>query len=132
MVKILKIPDSMEEVVYWTSRKVDEGHVKAWAFKEMCPECHKALMSKPTGKDGKVKIRATYYECSECGHTIDKKPYEDSLTCSIIYTCPYCKHKGEAQVPFKRKNFKGVKSIVFECDSCKEKIPVTKKMKELK
>lgn len=128
----LKLPDSMEEVVYWTSRKVGEGHVKAWTLKEMCPECHKALMSKPTDAKGKTKIRALFYICPECEHSVDKGVYEDSLTCSIIYTCPSCKHKGEAQVPYKRKNFKGVKSIIFECESCKEKVPVTKKMKEIK
>ncbi len=128
------MPESMEDIVYWTSRKVGKGkgYVKAWTFKEDCPECGKALMGKPTDDKGKVKIRAKYYECPECGHTIDKGEYEDSLTCSIMYTCPHCQHKGEAQVPFKRKTFKGVKAIVFKCESCNEKIPITKKMKEIK
>jgi len=129
----LKFPDSMEEVVYWTSRKIEEGSVKAWVFKEDCPECGKAKMGKPVNETtGKVKIRAKYYVCPECGHDIDKSEYEDTLTASISYTCPHCKHKGEAQIPFKRKTYKGVKALVFQCESCNEKIPITKKMKSIK
>jgi uncharacterized CHY-type Zn-finger protein len=100
----LRIPDSMDEVVYWTSRKVDEGHVKAWAFREDCPKCHKGLMGKPVDEKGKVKIRATYYECPECGNTIDKGKYEDTLTCNVIYICPYCKHKGRGTSALQKKN----------------------------
>jgi len=129
----LKFPDSMEEVVYWTSRKIGEGSVKAWVFKEDCPECGKAKMGKPVdAKTGKPKIRAKYYICPECKHAIDKAEYEDTLTANISYTCPHCNHKGETQVPFKRKTYKGVKALVFACESCNEKIPITKKMKQPK
>ncbi|MCM2324831.1 MAG: hypothetical protein NDI94_00050 [Candidatus Woesearchaeota archaeon] len=125
----IKIPDSMDEVVYWTTRKIGEGQIKAWAYREDCPECGKAKMGKPQGEKGNVKIRATYYECPLCKHTIDKKPYEDSLTAQIMYTCPKCKFKGETEVPYKRKKYQGVDSIVFSCGKCAEKIPITKKLK---
>lgn len=128
----LKIPDSMDELVYWTSRNVEKGNAKAWVEKEDCPECGKALMGKPRGKDGKVKIRATYYICPECEHEEEKVKYEETLTASIIYKCPFCEHKGEAQIPYIRKNYKGVKSLIFECESCNEKIAITKKMKKPK
>ncbi|MBN2368598.1 hypothetical protein JXC34_06260, partial [Candidatus Woesearchaeota archaeon] len=71
----LKMPDSMEELVYWTSRKIENGNAKVWVFREDCPECGKALMGKPVEK-GKVKTRASYYECPECGHQIPKSEYE--------------------------------------------------------
>jgi ssDNA-binding Zn-finger/Zn-ribbon topoisomerase 1 len=125
----LKIPDSMEELVYWTSRNIGKGNAKAWVEREECPECHKALMGKPRGKDGKVKIRATNYECPECGHSVEKKAYEDTLTASIIYTCPKCLSKGDIQIPYKRKKVQGVDALVFNCKGCSEKILVTKKMK---
>ena len=128
----IKIPDSMEQLIYWTSRKVGSGYVKAWAYKEDCPECGKAKMGKPVGKNGKVKIRAKYYVCSECGHEVEKVEYEETLTAQVMYTCPHCSHKGEAEIPFIRRTYKKVKSLVFECSKCKEKIPITKKMKAIK
>ncbi len=127
----LKLPDSMEELVYWTSRAIGEGKVKAWAPREKCPECGKALMGKPRDQKGSVKIRASYYECPECHHKVEKAEYEETLTVSIIYTCPKCKFQGETQIPYKRKKFLKVESLVFECEKCKEKIPITKKMKEV-
>jgi predicted RNA-binding Zn-ribbon protein involved in translation (DUF1610 family) len=129
----LTLPESMDELVYWTSRKIKDGRIKAWVYREDCPECGKEKMGKPVNeKTGKIKVRAKIYECPSCGHTVDKPEYEDSLTANIIYTCPHCKHKGEAQIPFKRKTYKGVKSLVFQCESCNEKIPITKKMKAIK
>lgn len=129
----LKRPESMEECVYFTRRSVDSGKVMAWVFREKCPECKKALMGKPRDeKTGDVKIRAKEYVCPECGYRVDKKEYEEGLLCNIAYTCPKCKHEGETQVPFKRRTFKGVPAIVFECESCNEKIGITKKMKEAK
>ncbi len=127
----LQLPESMEELVYWTSRNIGEGKVKAWVYREDCPECGKAKMGKPTDDKGKVKIRAKYYECPECHHKIDKSEYENTLTCNIIYTCPHCKHSNETQVPFIRKSYKGVKAIVFQCKNCSEKIAITKKMKDV-
>jgi hypothetical protein len=125
----LKLPESMEELVYWTSRAVGSGKVKAWVERESCPVCNKALMGKPRDNKGKIKIRANYYECPECHHKVDKQAYEDTLTVSIIYTCPKCKYEGEIQVPYKRKKVQGVDSIIFQCEKCAEKILITKKMK---
>jgi ssDNA-binding Zn-finger/Zn-ribbon topoisomerase 1 len=100
-----------------------------WVFKEKCPKCGKAEMGKPKGKDGKVKIRAKEYVCPACNHTVEKMEYEDTLTANIAYTCPHCSNKGETTIPFKRKSFEGVKALVFLCDKCKGKVPITKKMK---
>jgi len=129
----LRFPESMDECVYFTRRKINEGSAVAWVFREECPSCHKALMSKPKDeKTGKPKIRASEYVCPECGHIVEKQEYEETLTANIQYTCPECKHAGEIQVPFKRKSYKGAKAIVFQCDKCEAKIAVTKKMKALK
>ena len=128
----LELPEDMDELVYWNARKIDDGNVKAWTYRGDCPECGKAKMGKPKNKDGKAKIRAKFYECPSCKFTIDKEEYEDTLEACIIYTCPHCKHKGDTKIPYIRKNFKGVKSLIFECESCKEKIPITKKMKKPK
>lgn len=124
----LKQPESMDEVVYFTRRTLEpKGRINAWAFKLECPQCKKAQMGKPVEK-GKVKIRATEYVCPACGYTEDKKTHEDKLTVSVEYTCPYCDNVGEAQTPFKRKTWQGVKAYVFECGKCKEKIGITKRM----
>jgi len=128
----LKQPESMGECVYFTRRSVEKGKIMAWVSKESCPVCKKAMMGKPQDEAGKVLIRAKEYVCPECGHVVPKEEYEPTLTCSIIYTCPKCGHSGEAQVPYKRKSFQGVKAIVFQCSKCNEKIPITKKMKAIK
>jgi uncharacterized protein with PIN domain len=126
----IELPESMEELIYWTTRKVGDGSIKAWAPRGYCPECNKGLMGKPKDpKTGKPKIRASYYICPECNYEVGKTAYEETLTVSIIYTCPHCKHKDDAQIPFKRKKYKGVDSLIFVCSSCNEKIPITKKMK---
>lgn len=126
----LKYPESMDECVYFTSRAVEKGYVKCWVFREKCPKCKKDFMGKPKDeKTGAVKIRAKEYICPACKYTVEKVAYEDTLTANIAYTCPHCQHKGETQTPFKRKTFEGVKAIVFLCDKCKQKIPITKKMK---
>ncbi|MFH0875819.1 MAG: hypothetical protein V1859_07815 [archaeon] len=126
----LKIPESMDELVYWTSRAIGTGYVKAWVNRGECPKCHKGLMGKPTdGKSGKVKIRANYYECKECGNTVDKEEFEQTLFCECMYSCPQCGYKGEISVPYKRKKYQGVDAILFNCEKCKAKIPITKKMK---
>ncbi len=127
----LRQPESVEECVYFTRRAVDKGFVMCWVFREKCPKCGKAEMGKPRGSDGKVKIRAKEYVCPECNHTIEKMEYEDTLTANISYTCPHCSNKGETTIPFKRKSFEGVKALVFQCDKCKGKIPITKKMKSV-
>lgn len=129
----IEFPNSMEELVYFTSRKSEKGSIKAWAKRDMCPECGKGLMGKPKDpKTSKPKIRASYYVCPECNHEVGKTEYEGTLSVEVIYTCPHCEHKGEAVIPFKRKKFKGVDAFIFECGSCSEKIGITKKMKKPK
>ena len=126
----LRQPISVEDCIYFTRRNVNKGQVTCWVFREKCPKCGKELMGKPRdAKTGKVKIRAKEYLCPACTHTISKEQYEDTLTANISYTCPHCTHKGETQIPFKRKSFEGVKSLVFPCQKCNQKIPITKKMK---
>ena len=118
-------------MVYFTQRAVDTGFVKAWVYKGQCPKCKKGIMGKPVdAKTGKVKIRAKEYICPACNYTVEKQACEDTLECEIKYTCPKCKFVGEASVPYKRKKFEGVPAIVFLCEKCKTKIPITKKLKE--
>lgn len=125
-------PNSMEEVVYFTNRKLESnGNAKAWAFRMDCPKCKKAKMGKPV-EDGKIKIRAKEYVCPACNYTEEKAVHEEKLTLCVAYTCPYCSNKSEAETSFKRKNFEGVPSFVFECGKCKKKIGITKKMKATK
>ena len=128
----LKEPESMDELVYFTRRVIGNGKVMAWVHRQKCEKCGKALMGKPAGSDGSVKIRAKEYTCPECGHTVEKNEYEESLTASIKYTCPECKFEGEAEIPFKRKNINGVQTLRFRCGKCGSNIDVTKKMKEPK
>ncbi|PIN69406.1 hypothetical protein COV94_02900, partial [Candidatus Woesearchaeota archaeon CG11_big_fil_rev_8_21_14_0_20_57_5] len=72
----MEIPDSMDELVYFTNRGIAGGHVTAWARRQECPQCHGALMGKPKDKKGSIKIRASEYVCPECGHTVEKQAYE--------------------------------------------------------
>lgn len=127
-------PTDMEELVYFTNRFLDDkGQIMCWVERKECPKCHKALMGKPIDeKTGKPKTRAKEYVCPECGHTVEKKEYEESLTACAKYTCPHCGKEGEGQIPFKRKKVKGADALVFVCEHCGEKIYVTKKMKEIK
>ncbi len=129
---MLRQPESMEELIYFTQRTMDKGKVKVWVFRQHCPKCKKALMGKPTGTDGKVKVRAKEYICPACSFTLPKDEYETSLEASIEYACPACGHEGEIQVPFKRKNINGVLTLRFQCPSCNANIDVTKKMKAAK
>jgi len=126
----LKQPESTAECVYFTRRATDNGKIVCWVFKENCPKCGKAPMGKPKDKKtGSVKIRAKEYVCPACDYKIEKQEYEDTLTANIEYTCPHCSNTGETQIPYKRKTFQGVKALVFNCDKCNEKIPISKKMK---
>ena len=123
----------MEDLVYFTRRKLGEhGSAVCWVHRQPCPKCKKAKMGKPQKDDGSVKIRATEYVCPSCQHTVPKKAYEESLQVNIQYTCPHCKHEGETQAPYIRKTFQGAKAVVFTCNECKQKIPITKKMKDTK
>jgi len=137
----LKEPESMDECVYFTNRFLDnEGYIKTWVFKELCPKCQKSLIGKPKDKKtGRAKIRANEYECPSCNYKEGKEEYEDKLTANIKYKCPYCKNEDEIQVSFKRKKVQRfneekqkketVDALVFDCSKCKKRIEVTKKMK---
>lgn len=128
----LKVPESMEECLYFTNRTIDEkGQILAWVYRKECPKCKKAQMGKPVVK-GKVKTRADYYECPECKYQEQKAEHEESLTLEAQYTCPHCGKEGEGTTAYTRKSFKGVQSYVLTCQHCGEKIPVTKKMKKIK
>src|SRR3989338_8652813 len=53
-----KLPNSVDEVVYFTRRTIGEGKVVAWVYKQKCPKCGKAMMGKPKDSNtGKVQIR---------------------------------------------------------------------------
>ena len=129
----LKKAESMEELVYFTSRNIGEGEATVWVFKQKCDKCKKSIMGKPVDKKtGKVKTRATVYTCNSCDNTVEKEEYEDTLTANITYCCPECKKEGEIQTPFKRKRMKGADTLRFQCESCNANIDVTKKMKGAK
>jgi len=120
----------MDDLIYFTNRTIENGKLKAWVYKKMCPKCGKAKMGKPVEK-GKVKIRAKEYTCPSCGFTEEKKEHEESLNLEAKYTCPSCGKEGEGTVVYKRKSFLGVPSYVLDCD-CGAKLPITKKMKDVK
>ncbi|MFQ5474234.1 MAG: hypothetical protein ACE5DM_00190 [Candidatus Nanoarchaeia archaeon] len=126
-------PTSMKELIYFTNRDIGEGKATAWVYRGDCPKCRKGRMGKPVNeKTGKPKIRAKEYVCPECGNTVEKKEYEETLECEIKYRCPVCRHEGEITVPYKRKKFGGKDAVVFKCGKCSEKIAITKKMADPK
>ena len=136
---MIKKPTSTDECVYYTNRIIDKGEIIAWVFKEKCPKCKKALMGKPKNpKTGRPKTRATIYVCPECGHTLQKQEYEDTLTTNIEYTCP-CGNKSQTTAPFQWKKIrienpetgkkKSVDVIKFSCSKCKKELYVARKMK---
>ncbi|MBU0456559.1 MAG: hypothetical protein ABH824_05405 [Nanoarchaeota archaeon] len=127
----LKIPESMDECLYFTNRSLGDGHLLAWVYRKECPKCKKAKMGKPVEK-GKIKTRATEYVCPECGFTEEKIEHEESLILEAQYTCPKCGKEGESTAPYKRKAYKGVQAYIVECQHCGEIIPVTKKLKDIK
>lgn len=128
---MLKLPDSMEECVYFTKRAAGNGKATCWVLKQLCVKCKKAMMSKPKDeKTGGVKIRAKEYVCPVCKYTAEKQAYEDTLTANIIYVCPKCGNNSEIQIPFKRKKVEGIDALVFNCQKCNERILITKKMKQ--
>ena len=133
-------PKSMDECVYFTNRVLNKGKIRCWVFREKCPKCNKGLMSKPRdSKTGRIQIRAKEFKCPECNYTLPEQEYEDTLTASIQYTCPYCSNNGEMQVPFKRRKVqiineetltkKSIESLRFQCQKCNKNIDITKKMK---
>jgi transcription elongation factor Elf1 len=130
---MVKEPESMDELIYFTNRTLEggKGKIKAWVYKKECPQCKKEKMGKPI-EGGKVKIRAKEYKCNACGFTEEKTPHEESLPLEAKYLCPSCGKEGESTAPYKRKSFMGVQAYVVECEHCGAKIPLTKKMKDVK
>jgi ssDNA-binding Zn-finger/Zn-ribbon topoisomerase 1 len=135
----IAIPDSMDECVYFTNRSLANekggytGKILCWARRAQCPKCKKGLMQKPVdSKTGKFKVRATEYVCLKCSYSEPKKEHEEKLFAEAHYTCPECDKQGEGRVPYARKTYQGVKAILFECEHCKVKLPVTKKLKDVK
>lgn len=127
-----KIPDSMDECLYFTNRLLDNnGSVLAWVYRKDCPKCKQAKMGKPVEK-GKVKTRSETYVCPACKYSEEKQEHEPSLLLQAQYTCPECGKDGESSAPYQRKSFKGVQAYVIECQHCQAKIPLTKKLKQLK
>jgi len=128
----LKKPESAAECVYFTNRTIGSGRAVAWVFKKECPECKKDILSKPQKKSGKIDKKADYYVCSKCSYREDSVQLENSLMINIEYKCPHCENEGETTSEYKRKNFEGVPSYVFECEKCHKQIGLTKKLKEKK
>jgi hypothetical protein len=127
----LTIPTTMKDCLYFTNRVTDNGQILAWVYKKECPKCKKARMGKPVVK-GKIKIRAKVYVCPACEHEEEKEEHEASCIIEVKYDCPHCGKAGESTGPYVRKTYKGVKSYLVECEHCKEKIAITKKLKEPK
>ena len=99
----------------------------------MCPKCKKGKMGKPIDpKTGKVKKKAEIYECPACKYNVNAEEYDQTLNIEVKYKCPKCGFVGETTTLYKRKKFQGVDSYVFECQKCKEKIALTKKLKAIK
>lgn len=130
----IRMPESMDECIYFTRRVFDNnGKAIAWVYRKKCPKCGKATMGKPLDpKTKRPKIRADTFECPSCGFSEPRQQHEESLNVEVMYTCPYCGNKGEATTQYKRKLLDGVQAYVFECDKCKKKIGLTKKMKSKK
>ncbi|MBI3026637.1 hypothetical protein HYY70_00855 [Candidatus Woesearchaeota archaeon] len=128
----LKKPNSMEECVYFTNRTIESGSAMAWVFRKDCPKCKNDVMGKPQKKGGKIDKKADHYICYSCGYKESNEQVENSLLLNVEYKCPYCGNEGETVTEYKRKTFEGAPSYVFECQKCKKKIGLTKKLKEAK
>ena len=128
----LKKPASVKECVYFTNRVSDSGRAMAWVFKKECPKCKKSIIGKPLKKNGKIDKKAENYVCYSCDYQENNEQFENSLIINIEYKCQHCGNEGETTSEYKRKNFEGVPSYVFECQKCRKKIGLTKKLKEAK
>ena len=89
-------------------------------------------MGKPLKKNGKIDKKAENYVCYSCDYQENNEQFENSLIINIEYKCQHCGNEGETTSEYKRKNFEGVPSYVFECQKCRKKIGLTKKLKEAK
>ena len=119
----IREPESVQECLYFSRREFAPGvgHSVAWVFRKECPKCKKGLMGRP-------KKTAKEYVCKACGYAEDKKAHEEDVTLSIKYSCPFCAHKGFAQIPYKRKTLYGKPAFVFVCEGCSEKVGLYKRM----
>lgn len=122
----------MEECVYFTNRIIDSGRAMAWVFKKQCPKCRKGIMGKPQKKNGKSDKKAEHYVCNSCGYKESNEQVENDLVLNVEYKCPHCGNEDETTTEYKRKTFEGVPSYIFECQKCRKKIGLTKKLKESK
>ena len=129
----LKKPNSMEECLYFTNRAIgEEGFAVAWVYRKMCQKCKKDRLGKPIKKNGKIDKKADYYECQKCRYQEKNEQVESNLQLEVEYKCPHCGNEGQTTSEYKRKNFEGVPSYVFECEKCKKSIGITKKLKKTK
>ena len=128
----LKKPNSVEECVYFTNRTIGSGMAMAWVFRKECPKCKKDIMGKPQKKTGRVDKKADHYVCYSCGYQESNEQLENNLVLNVEYKCPHCGNEGGTTTEYKRKSFEGVPSYVFECQKCKKRIGLTKKLKETK
>ncbi|MBU1976239.1 MAG: hypothetical protein KKG59_07595 [Nanoarchaeota archaeon] len=128
----MKEPESMDELLFFTNRVVDNGSIKAWICRPPCPKCNKLMGKSINPKTGKVIKKAEDYECPSCGFKQAKADVEKDLRVEVIYKCPYCQHEGETTTEHVRKTWQGVPSFIFECQECGQKIGITKKMKSPK
>ena len=128
----LKKPNSVEECVYFTNRTMGNGRAMAWVFRKECHKCKKGIMGKPLKKGGKADKKAEHYVCYSCGYIESNEQVENGLILNVEYKCPHCGYEGETTTEYKRKSFEGVPSYVFECQKCKKKVGLTKKLKETK
>ncbi|HIH05401.1 TPA: hypothetical protein HA372_02455 [Candidatus Woesearchaeota archaeon] len=127
----LKRPESMDGCFYFSNRIIGEGKATAWVLRPQCSACKKGVLGKPIKKNGKPDKKANYYECPECKHQETDESLSSTLVVSVGYVCPRCRHSGETTTPYQRKKFQGVNAFVFQCQKCNEKIPITKKLKEI-
>ena len=81
---------------------------------------------------GKIDKKAEYYACYSCGYQEPNEQVENSLLINVEYKCPHCGNEGETTSEYKRKVFEGIPSYVFECQQCRKKIGLTKKLKDTK
>ncbi len=122
----------MQDCVYFTNRTMGSGRAMAWVFKKQCSKCKKGIMGKPMKKGGKVDKKADHYVCNACSYKESNEQMENSLVFNVEYKCPHCGNEGETTTEYKRNNFYGVKAYVFNCQKCRQKIGITKKLKEPK
>ena len=128
----LKKLESMTECIYFTNRTIDSGRAVAWVFRKECPKCKKDVLQKPSTKSGKPDKKSPIYVCKNCRYEEKNEDVEKDLILNVEYKCPNCGSEGETTTEYKRKNFEGVPSYVFECQKCNKKIGLTKKLKETK